>query len=89
MAAAVSTSMGAPNVANIMGLGPDLLGFVLAADWWLPPAIAVVSPAAAAGRRPQPRPHQLRPRSATPVFYPFILIFGAGMYLRYRKPSHL
>ena len=90
MAAAVSTSLGAPNVANIMGLGPDLLGVVLAARLVAPPAIAVVAllPLLAAGRDAD----MIQTTSAkvsNAVFYPFFVIIGAGMVLRYRKPSHL
>ncbi len=88
IAAAVSTSMGSPNVGNLMALGPDLLGFVLAGRLVAPPAIAVASlmPLLAAGRDPD-MINQAKVSNA--VFYPLILIFGAGMYLRYRKPSHL
>ncbi|MGZ4717133.1 MAG: hypothetical protein ACXWCB_10620 [Acidimicrobiales bacterium] len=88
IAAAVSTSMGSPNVGNLMALGPDLLGFVLAARLVAPPAMAVASlmPLLAAGRNPD-LVQQAKVSNA--VFYPLILIFGAGMWLRYRKPSHL
>jgi hypothetical protein len=88
IAAAISTSMGSPNVGNLMALGPDLLGFVLAGRLVAPPAIAVASlmPLLAAGRNPD-LVNQAKVSNA--VFYPLILIFGAGMYLRYRKPSHL
>jgi hypothetical protein len=88
IAAAVSTSMGSPNVGNLMALGPDLLGFVLAARLVAPPAIAVASlmPLLAAGRNPDMIESA---KVSNAVFYPLILIFGAGMWLRYRKPSHL
>lgn len=88
IAAAVSTSMSSPNIGNLMALGPDLLGFVLAARLVAPPAIAIASlmPLLAAGRNPD-LINQAEVSNA--VFYPLILIFGAGMYLRYRKPSHL
>jgi hypothetical protein len=80
--------MSTPNVANIMALGPELVGFVLVARLVGPPAIAVISlmPLLAAGSDPNAI-NQAKVSNA--VFYPLILIFGAGMYLRYRKPSHL
>jgi hypothetical protein len=88
VAAAVSTSMGSPDVGSLMALGPDLLGFVLAARLVAPPAIAVVSlmPLLAAGTDPDMIQSA---KVSNAVFYPLILIFGAGMWLRYRKPSHL
>ena len=90
MSAAVSTSLGAPNVASIMGLGPDLLGVVLGARLVAPPAIAVVAllPLLAAGRDAD----MIQTTSAkvsNAIFFPFFVIIGAGMVLRYRKPSHL
>ena len=90
MAAAISTSLGAPNVANIMGLGPDLLGVVLGARLVAPPAIAVVTllPLLAAGRDPD-LIQTTSAKVSNAVFYPFFVIIGAGMVLRYRKPSHL
>jgi len=90
MGAAVSTSLGAPNMSSIMGLGPDLLGVVLAGRLVAPPAIAIVSlmPLLAAGRDAE----MIQTTSAkvsNAVFYPFFVIIGAGLMLRYRKPSHL
>ena len=69
--------------------GPTCSASCWSPAWSCPPAIAVVSlmPLLAAGRDPDA--HQHRPKVSNAVFYPLILIFGAGMYLRYRKPSHL
>ena len=90
MGAAVSTSLGAPNMSSIMGLGPDLLGVVLAGRLVAPPAIAIASlmPLLAAGRDAE----MIQTTSAkvsNAVIYPFFVIIGAGLMLRYRKPSHL
>ena len=88
LAAAVSTAMGAPNVSSIMGLGPDMLGFVLAARLIAPPAIVVVAllPLLGAGRNAEAINSA---KVSNLVAYPFFLIFAAGIYLRYKKPSHL
>jgi len=88
LAAAVSTAMGAPNVAAIMGLGQDMLGFVLAARLIAPPAIVVIAllPLLGAGRNADAINSG---KVSNLVAYPFFLIFGAGIYLRYKKPSHL
>ena len=86
--AAVSTSLGAPNVSSIVGLGPDLMGIVLALRLLIPPAIVVVSlsPLLLAGRNPD---HLLAARVGNAVPYSIFAIFGAGLWLRYRKPSHV
>ena len=88
IAAAVSTAMGAPNVAGLLGFGQDMLGFVLAARLVAPPAIVVVSllPLLGAGRNADAINSA---KVSNLVAYPFFLIFAAGMYLRYKKPSHL
>ena len=90
MSAAVSTSLGAPNVSSLMGLGPDLLGVVLAARLVAPPAVAVVAlmPLLAAGRDAE-MIDVTKGKVANAIFFPFFVIIGAGMVLRYRKPSHL
>ncbi|MEI7593189.1 MAG: hypothetical protein WCK41_08235 [Actinomycetes bacterium] len=88
VAAAVSTAMGAPNVAGLLGFGQDMLGFVLAARLVAPPAIVVVAllPLLGAGRNADAINSA---KVSNLVAYPFFLIFAAGMYLRYKKPSHL
>ena len=88
LAAAVSTAMGAPNVASIMGLGQEMVGFVLVARLIAPPAIVVVAllPLLGAGRDANAINSA---KVSNLVAYPFFLIFGSGIYLRYKKPSHL
>ena len=86
--AAVSTVLGAPNVSGLIGFGPELLGFLLAARLVLPPALTVVClmPLLAAGRNPA---LLQTAKVSNAIVYPVFAIFGAGMFLRYRKPSHL
>jgi len=86
--AGVSTSLGMPNITGIIGLGPELMGFVLALRLLIPPAIVIVSltPLLLAGRNP----HAVQAaRVGNAVPYALFAVFGAGMWLRYRKPSHV
>jgi hypothetical protein len=86
--AAVSTTLGMPNPSSLLGLGPDLMGIVLAARLVIPPAIAVgaLLPLLAAGHNPD----LIQTAKVNNIgVYPVFAIFGAGMWLRYRKPSHL
>ncbi len=86
--AAVSTTLGTPNPSSLMGLGPDLMGWVMAARLVLPPAIAVAAllPLLAAGHNPD----LVQTAKVNNIgVYPVFAIFGAGMWLRYRKPGHL
>jgi hypothetical protein len=86
--AAVSTALGMPSVSGLIGLGQDLMGVVLAARLVIPPAIVVVSlmPLLLAGSNPAAIATSKVDNAAA---YPFFALFGAGMWLRYRKPSHL
>jgi len=86
--AGVSTSLGAPNVSSIVGLGPDLMGVVMALRLLIPPAIVVVSltPLLLAGRDAD---HLQAARVGNAVPYSIFAIIGAGLWLRYRKPSHV
>jgi hypothetical protein len=86
--AAVSTALGAPNPSSIIGLGPELMGIVLALRLLVPPAIVVVSltPLLLAGHDP----HLVQTaRVGNTVPYVLFAVFGAGLFLRYRKPSHV
>ena len=86
--ASVSTTLGMPNPSSLLGLGPDLMGVVLAARLVVPPAITVVAllPLLAAGHNPD----LVQTAKVNNIgVYPVFVIFGAGMWLRYRKPSHL
>jgi hypothetical protein len=86
--AAVSTTLGTPNPSSLLGLGPDLMGIVLGARLVIPPAIAVVAllPLLAAGHNPD----LVQTAKVNNIgVYPVFAIFGAAMWLRYRKPSHL
>ena len=90
VAAAVSTAMGSPDVAGLLGLGQDMLGFLLAARLVAPPAIVVVSltPLLAAGSNPDAI-STTAAKVSNLVVYPLFATFVAGIYLRYKKPSHL
>jgi hypothetical protein len=88
VAAAVSTSLGAPDTAKLIGLGADMLGFVLAARLVLPPALVVVSllPLLAAGVDAD----ALDTRRVSNTTMWSLLGIGVGfLYLRYRKPSRV
>ncbi len=86
--AAVSTTLGMPSVSGLIGLGQDLMGVVLAARLVIPPAIVVVSlmPLLLAGSDAAKLATTKVDNAAA---YPFFAIFIAGMWIRYRKPSHL
>ncbi len=87
-AAAVSTALGMPNVSSFAALGPDLMGVVLALRLVVPPAIAVVAllPLLYGGHNPA---LVQSAKVGNAVIYPMFAVFGAGLWLRYRKPSHL
>jgi len=86
--ASVSTTLGMPNPSSLLGLGPDLMGMVLAARLVIPPAIVVVAllPLLATGHNPD---LVNTARVNNIAVYPVFAIFGASLWLRYRKPSHL
>lgn len=86
--AAVSTTLGMPNPSSLLGLGPDLMGVVMGLRLVIPPAIAVVAllPLLAAGSNPA-LIQTTKVSNWGP--YPVFAVFGAVMFLRYRKPSHL
>jgi hypothetical protein len=86
--AAVSTALGVPNAAGILGLGQDLMGFVLAARLVIPPAITVaaLAPLLLAGHNPDAIQTA---RVSNALTYSLFAVFGAGIWLRYRKPSHI
>jgi hypothetical protein len=86
--AAVSTALGMPNVSSFSALGPDLMGVVLGARLVIPPAITIVAllPLLYAGHDPS---LVQSAKVGNAVIYPLFAVFGAGLWLRYRKPSHL
>lgn len=88
IAGAVGTAQGAPDVATMSGLGPDMMGFVLLGRLVLPPALVVLCllPVLAAGTDID----ALRVDAVSnAVAWPLIAIVVAFVYLRTRKPKHL
>jgi hypothetical protein len=88
IAGAVGTAQGAPDVATMSGLGPDMMGFVLLGRLVLPPAIVVACllPVLAAGTDVD----ALRvDEVSNAVTWPLIAVVVAFLYLRTRKPKHL
>jgi hypothetical protein len=86
--ATISTAQGAPDVAGLAGLGPDLMGWVMLARVVIPPAITVVAllPLLGAGSDAE----QLQTtRVGNATVYTLFLVGGAIIYLRTRKPKHL
>jgi hypothetical protein len=88
LAGIIGTAQGAPDVARMSGLGPDMMGIVLLGRLVLPPAIVVVAlaPLLAAGTDPEAL--ALREVSNA-VTWPLLVLVGAFVYLRTRKPKHL
>ncbi|MEJ5255558.1 MAG: hypothetical protein WHS89_09430 [Acidimicrobiales bacterium] len=88
LGAAVGTSQGAPDVAQMAGLGPDMMGFVLLGRLVLPPALVVLGllPLAAAGSDPNALNLAAVQSATTSSLF---ALLGAFLWLRYRKPKHL
>ncbi len=88
VAATISTAMGAPDVAGLSGLGPDVMGWVMLARLVIPPAIVVISllPMLNAGSDPAAL-NTTKVGNAT--VYALFAVGGAIIYLRTRKPKHL
>lgn len=88
IAGIIGTVQGAPDVAHMAGLGPDMMGIVLLGRLVLPPAIVVaaLAPVLVAGTDPDAL--ALREVSNA-VTWPLLVLAGAFVYLRTRKPKHL
>lgn len=88
VAATISTAMGAPDVAGLSGLGPDVMGWVMLARLVIPPVIVVVAllPMLNAGSDPAAL-NTTKVGNAT--VYALFAVGGAILYLRTRKPKHL
>ncbi len=88
VAGAIGTAQGAPDVAHMAGLGPDMMGFVLLGRLVLPPAVVVLCllPVLAAGTDEAALGVDAVSNAVT---WPLIAIVGAVLYLRTRKPKHL
>ncbi len=88
VSATISTAQGAPDMAGLSGLGPDVMGWVMLARVVIPPAITILAllPVLAAGSDPN---DLHTPKVANAVTYVLIALLGAFLYLRTRKPKHL
>lgn len=88
VSATISTAQGAPDVAGLAGLGPDVMGWLMIARLIIPPAITIVAlvPLLMAGSDPS-AVDTTRVGNAT--VYSLFAVGGAILYLRTRKPKHL
>lgn len=88
LGAAVSTSLGAPDVSKLIGLGADVLGFVLLGRLVLPPAMTVLAlaPLLRAGRNPDALEVT---KVSNLVGYSIMAVVVAFLWLRTRKPSRI
>jgi ABC-type glycerol-3-phosphate transport system permease component len=88
VAATISTAMGAPDVAGLSGLGPDMMGWVMLARLVIPPIIVVIAllPMLNAGSDPGAL-NTTKVGNAT--VYALFAVGAAILYLRTRKPKHL
>ena len=86
--ATISTAQGAPDVAGLAGLGPDVMGWLMLARLVIPPAITVIAllPLLSAGSDPNAI-NTTKVGNAT--VYALFAVGGAILYLRTRKPKHL
>lgn len=86
--AMISTAQGAPDVAGLAGLGPDVMGWLMIARLIIPPAITMVAllPLLSAGSDPDAI-NSTKVGNAT--VYSLFAVGGAILYLRTRKPKHL
>ena len=88
IAASISTAQGAPDVAGISGLGPDLMGWVMLARLVIPPVITVACllPLLGAGSDADLVDPALVANYSSYVLF---LLGASFLYLRTRKPKHL
>lgn len=86
LGAAVSTTLGAPDVSKLIGLGADVLGFVLLGRLVLPPAMTVLAlaPLLRAGRDPAALDTTA---VSNMVGSSVIAVVAAFLWLRTRKPT--
>jgi len=87
-AAMISTAQGAPDVAGLAGLGPDIMGWLMIARLIIPPAITIAAllPLLMAGSDPAAIDTT---RVGNSTVYSLFAVGGAILYLRTRKPKHL
>jgi hypothetical protein len=86
--ATISTAQGAPDVAGLAGLGPDIMGWVMLARVVIPPAITIVALLPLLGAGSDAAQLQTT-RVGNATVYTLFLVGGSILYLRTRKPKHL
>ena len=88
VSAMISTAQGAPDMAGLAGLGPDVMGWLMIARLIIPPAITIIAllPLLSAGSDPNAI-NTTKVGNAT--VYSLFAVGGAILYLRTRKPKHL
>lgn len=86
--AMISTAQGAPDMAGLAGLGPDVMGWLMIARLVIPPAITIVAllPLLNAGSDPAAIDTT---KVGNATVYSLFAVGGAILYLRTRKPKHL
>lgn len=86
--AMISTAQGAPDMAGLAGLGPDVMGWLMIARLVIPPAITIVAllPLLNAGSNPAVIDTT---KVGNATVYSLFAVGGAILYLRTRKPKHL
>ena len=86
--AMISTAQGAPDVAGLAGLGPDVMGWLMIARLIIPPLITIIAllPLLSAGSDPNAIDTT---KVGNATVYSLFAVGGAILYLRTRKPKHL
>jgi len=88
VSATISTAQGAPDVAGLAGLGPDIMGWVMLARVVIPPAITIVALLPLLGAGSNADQIQTNRVGNASVYALFLAGFGA-LYIYTRKPKHL
>jgi hypothetical protein len=88
VSATISTAQGAPDVAGLSGLGPDIMGWVMLARVIIPPAITIVALLPLLGAGSDAAQVQTD-KVGNATVYTLFLVGASILYLRSRKPKHL
>jgi hypothetical protein len=86
--AAVSTTLGAPDTAALVGMGADMMGLVLMLRLVLPPAMVVAALAPVLGAGSDPADLQVEAVSNNVTYSVFFAAAGL-LWLRFRKPNRI
>jgi hypothetical protein len=88
VSATISTSQGAPDVAGLAGLGPDIMGWVMLARVVIPPAITVAALLPLLGAGSDAAALETSRVGNASVYALFLAGLGI-LYIYTRKPKHL